>query len=158
MDQVISETRRMAIECSELEKEVNTLHGHVCIEEMLLEIVNKEHQGAVTEINLLESIKESLINHNSTLATLGQTTRIGYLLMIFLKKFIENAQPTSEDEKSKLELMRNSHNDMLKNYEMNPTYRAIIEAERYDQELTQSILEKSNQIMQLDAKLFDEYN
>lgn len=158
METVVSEIKRMGNECSELDKEVNSLQGDVAIQEVLLENLTKEHESGNREVQLMESLKDALDDHKSTISSVGLTIKKSHLMLVMLKKYIEHASPTSEEEAIKLEHLRNSHEEMLKTYEMNPTYKSIVEAERYAMELNELCLNKRNEIMDLEKELYDMVN
>lgn len=154
MNKLTQETKRLAIENNELEKDVTALMSQVTLEEMHLELVNKELEGSKRENSLLEALLEAAKDHDHTILMFGKTIRRSVLMLFFLRKYIERASPTSGEQQAKIAELKDNYEEMLKLYELSPTYKSILEAERYEQELEQLVVEKRTKTMQLEADFF----
>lgn len=152
MNKLTQETKRLAIENNVLEKDVTALMSQVTFEEMHLELVNKELDASRQENHLLESLLESAKDQDDTILMFGKTIRRSVLMLFYLRRYIERTSPTTDEQEAKLAQLKENYEDMLKLYEMNPTYKSILEAECYEQELTQLVLEKRTKCMQLEAQ------
>lgn len=155
MDHLISETRRMAIEVDELEKETIATQSELMMEKMNLDSADKSLSSCRKENELLKEILTSTKNNDTTISLFGKSIKSAVMMLFFLKKFIERTEPSKEQQEIKTNDLQAHYEEMLRRYETNSTYKAILEAEKYERELSELVVERQTTLMRLQTENFE---
>lgn len=149
---IISETKKLAIEESDSRSELQKLKTELFLEEQTMNLLSKDLENLSNQVTALEQSLQSSGSRKKLAITFRETFKTSFLLLSFMRKFIEKADPSMETQINKVQAIAQDHHANLRRYETHPIYQAILQEELNEKELSNLILEKRNELMRLSTK------
>lgn len=149
---IISETKKLAVEESDSRSELMRYKNELYIEEQTVSLLSKDLENLGNQVTSLEQAVRASDSLKNLAITFRQTFKTSYLLLSFMRKFVEKADPSMEVQVARMNGMQQEYAAILKMYENHPHYQAILQEELNEKELSNLILEKRNQLMKLNTK------
>ena len=150
-EKVLREVRMSARTQEELQNELINLKGQIAMEEQSLNIIK-----SVTSNNLLkqEGIEQSIKSLEGQLKFLEATRDANtktVLRQLYLREYATKIDPNREEQARALAHLEEEHKRLISNFENNPDYIQVLEAEATSKQLSELINEKRNEYMRLEA-------
>lgn len=152
ISRIISETKVMAMKEEDLKKELRQLKSTLLMEEQNLASLSLNKENLRLESNNLQQNFNQLVSKTDLIKSFRELFKNSALLLSFMRKFIEKADPTKDQQLGKLSELNNNYVKMLKKYEEHPTYLQILLEEAAEKEMSNKITEKRNQLMKLETE------
>lgn len=152
VNRAISETKKLALEENESKTELSKLNVKLSMEEKNLSLLNKEIENLYNDVTHQEEILIESKTKVELINTFRESYKGSYLLLSFMKKFIENTDPKNEDQYQRIMSLQVEYTQLIKKYEENPIYQNILREASKEKELAILIQDKRNETMKLDTE------
>lgn len=152
ISKMIAETKRLASEEEDLRAEVSQLNSELMIEELQLGMLKRESENRNNQVSSVEQSLETAKQQIEFVRSMREAFRSTLLLNSNMKRFVERAGPTVEEQVAKLKDLELKYQEHLRRYEENPTYQAMLAEEASERELRRLVTEKHTETMRLDAQ------
>lgn len=150
-ERVLREVKMSAKAQEELQNELINLKGKIAMEEQSLNIIKSATSNSLLKQEALEQSIKSLEGQLNFLESTRNANTKSAMRQIYLREYATKIDPNREQQTMALAHLEEQHKRLISNYENNPEYIQVLEAEATSKQLSQLINDKRNEYMRLEA-------